>query len=229
MLKPIDSGIELLRIGPSGDGGYLIPNDLDNIEALFSPGVGNIYNFEKEIASRGIKVFMADASVIIDSKIDNIKFENKFVGLDIEENFISFENWVSNSDISIDKDLMLQMDIEGAEYINIISIPPKLLERFRIMVIEFHDLQSLLRYHGFNLISQAFYKILKSHYVVHIHPNNNNYIVKYKGLEIPNLLEFTFLRKDRLKTIKPIIKLPHPLDFDNIPELKTINLPKLWY
>jgi len=62
-IKPFDTGIELIRVGPNYDGGYLIPNDLENIEALFSPGVGDVFEFEKELQAKGIKVFMADSSV----------------------------------------------------------------------------------------------------------------------------------------------------------------------
>ncbi len=36
-LAPQDSGPELIRIGGPGDGGYLIPDDLDGIEYCFSP------------------------------------------------------------------------------------------------------------------------------------------------------------------------------------------------
>lgn len=37
-VRPVDCGIELIRIGGEADGGYLIPNDLEGIEYCFSPG-----------------------------------------------------------------------------------------------------------------------------------------------------------------------------------------------
>ena len=49
--------------GPDGDGGYLVPDDLEGIVACFSPGVSNVAGFEKDCALKGMKVFMADASV----------------------------------------------------------------------------------------------------------------------------------------------------------------------
>jgi hypothetical protein len=36
----------LLRIGGDSDGGYLVPDDLENISSCFSPGVSDIFNFE---------------------------------------------------------------------------------------------------------------------------------------------------------------------------------------
>ena len=62
-LKPIKIDKELIRLGSIEDGGYLIPDDLDGIEALFSPGVGTSSSIELDCANRGIKAFMADASV----------------------------------------------------------------------------------------------------------------------------------------------------------------------
>jgi len=46
-LRPYTTDKELIRLGAEKDGGYLIPNDLAGIEACFSPGVGNEFNFEK--------------------------------------------------------------------------------------------------------------------------------------------------------------------------------------
>lgn len=62
-LRPIKGGFDLLRVGPTGDGGYLVPDDLAGIEACFSPGVGDISGFELDCAGRGMKVFLADHSV----------------------------------------------------------------------------------------------------------------------------------------------------------------------
>src|SRR5512143_211540 len=62
-LRPIDAGVELVRLGPGGDGGYLVPDDLDGIRNVFSPGVSTESGFEAELADRGLRVFLADASV----------------------------------------------------------------------------------------------------------------------------------------------------------------------
>ena len=62
-LRPMDCGIELVRLGGAGDGGYLVPNDLDGIAYCFSPGVDKISNFENDLANRGINSFLADYSV----------------------------------------------------------------------------------------------------------------------------------------------------------------------
>jgi hypothetical protein len=62
-LYPIRSELELIRLGPNGDGGYLLPNDLEGIEACFSPGVAQVSEFELDCLKYEMKVFMADKSV----------------------------------------------------------------------------------------------------------------------------------------------------------------------
>ena len=51
------SGHDLIRVGPSGDGGYLLPDDLDGLKYCLSPGVAACSDFEEDIASRGMQVF----------------------------------------------------------------------------------------------------------------------------------------------------------------------------
>ena len=44
---PVKTEHELIRIGGSKDGGYLVPNDLSGIQACFSPGVSDLADFKK--------------------------------------------------------------------------------------------------------------------------------------------------------------------------------------
>ena len=65
LLKPIKlNNLELHRYGNQyGDGGYILPNDFQNIKYLFSLGVGTQYSFEEDMNNRNIKCFLADYSV----------------------------------------------------------------------------------------------------------------------------------------------------------------------
>ena len=46
-LVPIGSSKKLIRIGGKYDGAYIVPDDLKNIEACFSPGTSNKCYFEE--------------------------------------------------------------------------------------------------------------------------------------------------------------------------------------
>lgn len=228
-LYPYQSNVDLIRIGGSGDGGYLIPNDLEGIQYCVSPGVGELSYFENDCANLGMKVLMADYSVE-GPKINhpNFQFTKKFIGARSYDHFINLGDWVNQSINPNDNDLLLQMDIEGAEYEVLATCSSDFLNRFRIMSIEFHFLHQIFNYFYFPVIREAFLKILETHTIVHIHPNNCCPSTKLLGFEVPPILEFTFLRNDRIKDKKYASEFPHPLDSDNINSKKMI-LPKTWY
>ena len=62
-VRPHATEHPLVRIGGDGDGGYLVPDDLAGISALFSPGVAETADFEAEFARRNVPCFLADYSV----------------------------------------------------------------------------------------------------------------------------------------------------------------------
>ncbi len=229
LLRPQDCGKELVRIGGKGDGGYLVPDDLGGIEYCFSPGVSTVVDFEIELADRKIKSFLADYSVDGPpiSRPEFI-FDKKFLGATDNDQFITLPTWKEKYLKDYSGDLILQMDIEGAEYQVILNTPDRLLSQFRILVIEFHSLDKLLDPFVFELLSACFSKILESFYIVHLHPNNCCGSVRTRDIEIPRIMEFTFLNKRRVSRAEPQTKFPHPLDFPNV-GLKELRLPKCWY
>lgn len=231
-LRPYRTNIDLVRFGGATDGGYLVPNDLEGIKTCFSPGVDTESSFEIDCLNRGMEVYMADNSVekpnINNTKL-NFNFIKKHIGTTSNDDFITFTQWVSESKIGQEDDLLLQMDIEGTEYLTLLSIDESLLKRFRIILIEFHFLEKLWDRDFFILVNLAVEKLMKTHSCVHIHPNNCSDIYKYKGVEIPSVLEFSFLRNDRISKKERENKFPHKLDIDNLKDKKSIVLPKIWY
>ena len=228
-IKPIKSNYSLVRIGGNADGGYLVPDDFEGIKACFSPGVSNIANFELAMAENGIKCFMADYSVDA-PPFDNplFDFKKKFLGIENNEIYMTLDRWVLETDLS-DNDMILQADIEGDEYQVILDMDINLLLRFRILVIEFHYLDMLIDKAGFTIVNLTFQKLLKYFHIVHIHPNNCTKVIKYRNFEIPPVMEFTFIRKDRVSSSVEAIEFPNPLDEKNVNTLEDIILPKCWY
>lgn len=230
LLKPVDTGVELMRIGGNGDGGYLIPNDLEGIDYCFSPGVSNSSVFEKDIAKRGIHSFLADYSVDAPAEESSqFTFDKKFLGTYESDVFMTMKEWKENRIKDYAGDLLLQMDIEGSEYEVFANMEETLLAQFRIMVVEFHAFERFWDKAMYNLFFNALSKLGKHFYVVHLHPNNGSFVDTCGSVSIPCSLEITFLRKDRAKSVKPITTFPHPLDIDNIPNKPSIILPECWY
>lgn len=230
-LHPQKTAFSLIRLGPNSDGGYLLPDCLAGIAACFSPGVANVSEFEQECSRRGMQVFMADKSVEkpnwnqCETSYDFIK---KFIGNINNDEFMTLEQWVDNSGLDAESDLLLQMDIEGSEYGSLLSLSDSLQQRFRIMVIEFHYLHELWNPHLYRFAAPVFEKILQTHVCVHIHPNNYSGISHQFGVEIPNVAEFTFLRKDFAEFRGFADCFPHKLDVDNTSR-STVVLPENWF
>jgi hypothetical protein len=228
-VSPVKTHHPLIRIGGGNDGGYLLPDDLTDIKACFSPGIADSATFELDLANMGIPSFMADYSVNqapVQSPL--FHFQKKFIGLSNDSVYMTLGDWVASC-APVNGDLILQMDIEGAEYGSIIATNSDILTRFRIIVIEFHDLDNLFYKYSFHLMKLAFDKLLTIFAVVHIHPNNYSQPIRHGGIEIPPLLEFTFLRKDRFSNSSSVEKLPHTLDAPCCPNLKDFELPRSWY
>lgn len=240
IMTPKRSPYPLIRIGGSGDGAYLIPNDLSQVGHCLSPGVNNFKHFEDELTTKfDIKCDMYDASSDV-NKLTTPLIEGKqtfnklWLDIDNKPDSISIKQWLASKS-SESGDCMLQMDIEGAEYRNLLGTDSKDLARFRIIVIELHKLASgFARPMVFNKVISPFFKKLDENFIcVHAHPNNvlGMYTPKKLQRAIPRILELTFLRKDRITNKyneSSSVSLPHPLDITNVMGKPPLHLGQEW-
>ena len=220
LVQPHSNGHELVRVGGKSDGGYLLPNDFEGIKYCYSPGAGAIWTFEESLGSKyGIKSMVCDGTIERFPSFNSLKsFIPKNVGLAESENVISFESWVGEVGAN-PGDLILQMDIEGGEYPILSSVDSEFLRKFRIIVLELHDLHLLALPSSFSYqYSQLMFKLLKNFDVVHLHPNNcgGSYIAH--GTLFPKVIEITLHRKDRSQK-NSSARIPHILDSPNDEEL----------
>lgn len=228
-LHPVLGGHDLIRLGPDGDGGYLVPDALDGIEACFSPGVNTVSGFELDCAERGMRVFLADRSVDAPAEQHELfEFTRKFVGATSDETYMTLDEWVAGSLPIRDSELLLQMDVEGSEYEVLLSSSAGLMRRFRVIVIEFHDLDQLWSRPFFSVASRAIERLLQTHTCVHIHPNNWRTPVVRDGITILPAMEFTFLRTADVTDRTYRTQFPHPLDRHNGAP-REYDLPRSWY
>jgi hypothetical protein len=219
-LVPINNGHKLIRVGSDGDGGYLLPDDLNDIKYCFSPGAGAVWTFEQEIGSRfGIKSLICDGTIETFPSFEHLhSFTPMNVGPLREEKIIAFSDWVDEVGQGTE-DLILQMDIEGGEYPILNSIDDKLLEKFRVIILELHDLHLLAIPSGFSIQYKTLVNKLTTNFdVVHLHPNYSGSVFFFKKIMLPKVVEITLHRKDRAITYSEK-ELPHNLDSANDPKL----------
>ena len=124
------------------------------------------------------------------------------------------------------------MDIEGAEYRNILATSQETLARFRVIVLEVHGLGKMLDAPILReVIAPFFQKLASSFTTVHAHPNNccGEFTIPDTDIRIPNVLELTFVRNDHFVSAPGPAALPHPLDVSrNVRRYPPLFLSEAW-
>ena len=241
LIRPKACRHELIRVGGAKDGAYLLPDDVLGIGACFSPGVNNVKDFEDELTRKyGVKChmcdFTSDPSKFGTPLIENMQtFEKKWLDIDGGADSITLDDWVSRRVSKDSGDLILQMDIEGAEYRNLLAMSEETLLRFRIILVELHNLYALSRADEIaKTLWPTLEKLDSSHVCVHAHPNNcgGEFVDRVTGMNLPSVIELTYLRRDRnsvdsIDLMDP--KLPHPLDISrNVISKPPVHLNERW-
>jgi hypothetical protein len=227
-LTPFETDVPLVRIGGQHDGGYLLPDDLDGLVASFSPGVSYNMDFDLALMKRGLPCFLADAS--IDGLVEPhplAHFDKLFLGPRTQGNFISLDDWVAMH-APPEGDLILQMDIEGAEFETLAAASEATLRRFRIILVEFHGMHRMFSRKHAKARGDLFERLAQIFTLVHLHPNNASTPVKAGPITIPPVFEATFLRSDRIERRQEATEFPHPLDEPNVAGLPDDPIPDFW-
>jgi len=231
LFKPFSLNIQLKRIGSNNDGGYLVPDILDDVKYCFSPGVGNSSNFEKDLEKYNITSFLADKNVNGPAtELKKFNFDKKNINSFNCIDKININDWIySKIDKSEINKSILQIDTDGYEYEILLSINEEILSEIKILLVEFHGLELIGNEFFYNIVESTLEKIKLYHTPIHIHPNNccgNHKINKFK---IPSVLEVIFLNNSLSDNKKEINSLPHKLDSRNVKKKKDIILESYWY
>ena len=227
-LLPYQIDLSLVRLGEKNDGGYLVPDDLVGIDKNYSAGVGFLTQYEKDLEEKySIKSNMLDFNEIDKTILPSeASFLKKKLGLVSNDKEISINDWI----VQADKDIILKIDIEGDEYASLIDISEENLKKVRILVIEFHGLRNLRNNLFLNFFDKVINKLENYFYVCHLHINNTSKIKKIGDFLVPDMIELTFIRKNRVKNFSSKFStLPHELDNKTFNHLKEKFLDKNWY
>ena len=224
-LRPYQSGIPLVRVGSNTDGGYLLPDDFLGISRCISPGCDGLWEFEKQLwASHGIPSVICDREEKKPLDLPKeFSYVDAFIGFQEDSENVTLQSLVDSNCDENETDLILQMDIEGSEYLSILATPQATLKKFRIMVLELHYLEDVNKeIYTQNIFRPFLQRLTKDHTVVHFHPNNCCGTWKRGSLNFPRVIEITLLRNDRLKTRGVHALIPNILDQPNSTDSKNI-------
>jgi len=192
-------GAQKIRVGRSFDGGYVMIDMFEGIDAAYSLGINDDVSWDLDIVKYGIPIFQYDPT------IPNLPQEHKLFNWepvwiggaeDQISNTQSLENLIQKNGHSVSKDLLLKCDIEGSEWPMLQQTPNAVFAQFRQMVFEIHDLKFIAQNEHLENVRNAIFNLTASHNLVHVHGNNYGGWTIVGGIPLPNVIEATFIRKD---------------------------------
>lgn len=217
-----EPGYSKKRIGPKADGGYVLLNhSLDQINVLYSYGVGGDYRFEQDMfASYGCIGRLFDPTVEFPYEIDEGLFFKK-IGLATNQGSILHHIEDYND---LGKRMILKIDTEGAEWKWLEQTNAEELCLFDQIIIEFHELGNCKRHLEY---SELLSRLNAYYYLIHVHGNNQKPLVLCDALVMPDVMECSFIRKDLCSaSLNTINRFPLP-GFD-CPSDETEFAPLEW-
>ena len=166
-----------ILLGGKGDGSYVLLDDFLNIKIAYSFGIGKTIQFDKELADRGIDVYMYDHT-INSLPFENQKFHWKKIGVsgkDSKNNVLKkLENIIVNNGHANEENMILKMDIEHNEWEALIELKDGILSHFKYIILEYH-FKDEKNYDNKN----RYYNVLKKIYSTH-----QPFYVRCNGREI---------------------------------------------
>lgn len=212
-----------VRIGSMGDGGYVLPDDLDGLSAVLSLGVGGEVSFDHYFAERGLDIYQYDPTVE-GPPVEHARFHFHKVAWAPQdgEGAASLAGIVRSHGLQTSNDVLLKFDTEGAEWSCLPTISPELLKHFRIIACELHGLNNLQVPEFLQQVTGMMNILTHSHTVVHLHANNCCGMTLVEGVPVPAVVELTLLRNDRSSFRPSAEPIPGPLDcpsMDDRPDL----------
>jgi hypothetical protein len=207
----------LKRFGAGNDEGYLMcDNLLEKVQSAYSYGIEGRDAWGCEVSERlNIPIYQYDCFDlhVPVCKTGKTKFYGECIGdkkVTIDKRlFNTLDNQIAqNGDAK--KNLLLKMDVEGAEWDSLASASDDRLNKFDQIAIEFHKVNDPKFLNVIRKLKQNFY-------FVHIHFNNNacsSEFPPFPAAAFQALLVNKKLGEPDTSGQKP--KLPHPLD---VPDL----------
>ena len=207
---------DLVRIGRDNDGGYIMLDDFKPGGIAYSFGISNDVSFDKDMAARGYDVFMYDHTI---EKLpeENNKFhffrQGIADGTTQDERLKTLEYFITQNNHENKRDMILKMDVEGAEWGFLESVKPETLAKFSQLTFEFHDMSNPSKHEK---ILSALRKINATHQLIHLHANNNGFYISMGDKNFPDVIELTYILRDKYKFVSDYdVNLPLSLDMLN--------------
>lgn len=225
-LLKIDSvdGFGLVRIGRDHDGGYIMLDDLPGGTA-YSFGISNDVSWDKDMALKGYDVFMYDHTIDRLPEEDSHFHWSKIGlsdGITQDKRLKTLEELISSNGHEGKQNMILKMDVEGAEWGFLEKVKSETLAQFSQMTFEIHGITNPIHAeHALKVLR----KINATHQLIHLHANNFGDYVSAGGKNFCTLFEVSYVLRDKYKfssSYDPC--LPLEIDMPNLTRYPEIRL-----
>jgi hypothetical protein len=207
-------GQHKVRLGNLGDGGYVSLDDFRSGDIALSLGISNDISWDLQVADRGLTIYQFDHTVDDPAPHDSrMTFQKKMIAAETTECSQSLHDLVVKFDRNEARpNILLKMDIEGAEWPVWESTPPAALARFSQILCEVHWLERLADAEYRARVYRIFAELSNHYAVVHVHANICGGIANIGNVVFPNVLEISFANR-QMYDFEPTDELfPGPLD-----------------
>ena len=228
LLRPMSSPeLELTRVGGPTDGGYVMAKPITASGAI-SIGVGSDVSWDRDIGARGIPVAMFDHTVRRPpSHVPNGTFHRIGIGPISTAKTKPLNRLIAQAGFAGRTDLLLKMDVEGAEWLTLTQPQPADLRPFSQIVLELHGLSALRDESRGPQLLAAMQHIARYHAPVHVHANNYDELVRFDSWWFPNAIEVSLVRNDLMSNPRPAVSIRTDLDAPCDPRVTEIDLSAL--
>lgn len=228
LLTPMAAvGCGKVRLGDDWDGGYVLLDQLASDGVCLSLGVGDNVSFDLVLAELGYDVLQFDHTVD-GPPLSHERFRFNRIGISdrtpSSDGFFSIADILTIHGLRQRDDLILKMDIEGAEWGAIPLASPEDLDHFSQICIEFHDLGQLTHPAFAEMAAAVFRHLRQTHLAVHVHGNNNCPMYSVLGVPVPDVLEITLARRRSHEFVPSTEIFPTGIDHPNRPALPDLFL-----
>jgi hypothetical protein len=192
-------GMSLVRVGGANDGGYVMLDSIapPTVAAAYSFGVGSDVSWDAAIAARGVDVYLYDHTVTTPPALPpRCRFTQIGIsGAHRDPRMRTLAECISLNGHAGRNDLLLKMDVEGAEWEVLEHATPETLGQFHQIVIELHELGLALDAGRHDSIMATLRKLSHSHQPVHVHANCMHVPIWIGDIVLPPVLEVTYVRR----------------------------------
>lgn len=219
-LMPFDLIVsKKLRIGSANDGGYVMVDRLSSHQDVLSYGLSWNVTFDLDLAQRGHRIFMFDHTIEgLTANHANFNYLKEGVGTtsSTDDLLDTIDNHIARLGLSGDN-LILKMDVEGAEWDVLDEMSLGTLRKFEQIVLELHDFRLIGDPVWSARAGRVLSKLAANFHLHHVHANNCAPIVVIEGLPVADVIEVSYIRNDLALATPSRTLFPTSLDACNDP------------